>query len=122
MEIIINRTRKFGNGMAGEIVIDGTKIADTAENLLYMLPAGNYSMGIENVSSYHRKMPFITNGNEKCYVNFGNGVNGTFSHCINVGTAICPGYLKNTRESFNRLYQRLRKTIERGNKVTLRIQ
>lgn len=121
MEIVINITRRFGNGMAGELAIDGAKIADTAENLLHMLPEGVFEMGIENVKSYHRKMPFVTNGTQKRYVSFGNGVHGSFSHCINVGTAICTGYLKDTRNTFNRLYQRVRKAMERGNRMTVRI-
>ena len=121
MEIILKRTMRKGNRVAGELAIDGMKIADTAENLAHMLPEGNYEMGIETVRRQHRKMPFITNGKAKRHVSFGNGVYGSFARCVNVGKTICPGYLKNTRETFNRLYQRLRKTIERGNRVTVRI-
>lgn len=110
-----------GNRVAGELAIDGMKIADTAENLAHMLPEGTYTVGIETVRRQHRKMPFITNGKAKRHVSCGNGVYGSFARCVNVGKMICPGYLKNTRETFCRLYQRLRKTIERGNRVTVRI-
>ena len=121
MEIILKRTKRKGNRVAGELAIDGMKIADTAENLAHMLPEGNYTVRIETVRRYSRKMPFVTNGKVKRLFSFGNGVYATFARCINVGTTICPGYLKNTRDTFDRLYQRLRKTTERGHKVTVRI-
>lgn len=37
------------------------------------------------------------------------------------GTFICPGCLKHSRAAFDTLYERLRKSIERGNEVTLKI-
>lgn len=49
----------------------------------------------------------------------GNGVYHRDDGSIIVGEFIAPGCLKNTKEKFDIIYERIRKNLERGNPVTL---
>ena len=52
----------------------------------------------------------------------GNGVYHRDDGSIIVGEFIAPGCLKNTKEKFDIIYERIRKNLERGNPVTLTIR
>ena len=52
----------------------------------------------------------------------GNGVYNRTDGSIIVGEYIAPGCLKHPKTAFDNLYDRIRKNIERGNKVTLTIE
>ena len=59
-----------------------------------------------------------------CYcpmLKIGNGVYNRPDGSIIVGTHIVPGCLLHSKEAYDPLYQRIRKSIERGNQVILRI-
>lgn len=51
----------------------------------------------------------------------GNGVYNRTDGSIILGTYIVPGCLKRPREAFDSVYDRLRKSAERGHKITLTI-
>ena len=51
----------------------------------------------------------------------GNGVYNRPDGSIIVGTHLVPGCVLHSKEAYDPLYQRIRKSIERGNQVILRI-
>lgn len=52
----------------------------------------------------------------------GNGVYKREDGSIIVGEYIAPGCLKHPKETFDTIYDRIRKNVERGNEVTLIIE
>ena len=59
-----------------------------------------------------------------CYcpqLKIGNGVYNRPDGSIIVGTHIVPGCVLRSKDAYDPLYQRIRKSIERGNQVILRI-
>lgn len=141
MNIIINRYRKKSEIIDGRLYIDGLHICDTAENANGALPAGDYPLFIIRCKQYARKMllfnpkppcskcpPLDFCGNNTtlpCYcpmLKAGNGVHDRFDGSIILGTYICPGSLKHPKQAFDSIYDRLRKSIERGHQVTFTIK
>ena len=52
----------------------------------------------------------------------GNGVHNRLDGSIILGTRIIPGCLKHPKQAFDAVYGRIRKSIERGNQVTVTIK
>lgn len=52
----------------------------------------------------------------------GNGVYKRLDGSIILGTYICPGCLKLPKQAFDSVYERLRKSAERGHEITLTIK
>ena len=140
MQILITRHRKTNETIDGSRTIDGSlRLCNTAENVATALPSGVYPLSIVKCRKYARKMPVIKIGDcssckrltciklnrnqpQVCHLlKPGNGVYHREDGSIIVGTFICPGCLKHSRAAFDTLYERLRKSIERGNEVTLKI-
>ena len=67
---------------------------------------------------FHRKMPFLMEA-PHAFIAFGNGIFNSPDGRILLGTTIIPGCLKNSREPFLRLYDRINQSIRRGHEVTL---
>lgn len=140
MIITIKRYRQKTDTIDGHLYIDGQKVCDTAENALYCLRQGTYPVEIRKCKQYARKMPIISIGVECkdcpkmqfCCTNSnlpkycpqlkpGNGVYNRTDGSIILGTYIVPGCLKRPREAFDSVYDRLRKSAERGHKIALTI-
>lgn len=147
MQILITRHHQTRETIDGRLTIDGLHICDTAENVATALPPGTYPLRIAQCRQYARKMPVIpppdTNPSTPgtchsckihrcptCHATLprvchmlkpGNGAYHRLDGSILVGTHICPGCLKRSREAFNTLYDRLRKRIGRGDEVTVKI-
>lgn len=51
----------------------------------------------------------------------GNGIHNRLDGSIMVGTRACLGCLLHPKDAFDALYERIRKSLERGNEVTLEI-
>ncbi len=132
----------------GILYIDGVRICDTAEHACHCLPDGSYHVVMVKCHQHARKMPVVkpdgpmmrTGENfPKCHdcrklfcvsdntvmprycpqLCPGNGVHGRTDGAIILGTCIAPGCLKLSKEAFNSLYERIRKSEERGNVTTL---
>ena len=67
---------------------------------------------------FHRKMPFLMEAPHACLA-YGNGIYSNPDGRILLGTTIIPGCLKNSREPFLRLYDRINQSLRRGHEVTL---
>ena len=131
MHILITRYRYKPATIDGQLSIDGIRICDCAENAHTALPPGTYSITIVHCRQYARKMPLITPiSNQSSVINNrvcpmlkpGNGVYHREDGSILVGEYLVPGCLKHSRFTFDNLYDRIRKNIERGKEVTLTIR
>ena len=131
MHILITRYRYKPATIDGQLSIDGIRICDCAENAHTALPPGIYSITIVHCRQYARKMPLITPiSNQSSVINNrvcpmlkpGNGVYHREDGSILVGEYLVPGCLKHSRFTFDNLYDRIRKNLQRGKEVTLTIR
>ena len=131
MHILITRHRYKPATIDGQLSIDGIRICDCAENAHTALPPGTYSIAIVHCRQYARKMPLITPiSNQSSVINNrvcpmlkpGNGVYHREDGSILVGEYLVPGCLKHSRFTFDNLYDRIRKNLQRGKEVTLTIR
>ena len=131
MHILITRYRYKPATIDGQLSIDGIRICDCAENAHTALPPGIYSITIVHCRQYARKMPLITPiSNQSSVINNrvcpmllpGNGVYNRKDGSILVGEYLVPGCLKHSRFTFDNLYDRIRKNLQRGKEVTLTIR
>ena len=131
MHILITRHRYKPATIDGQLSIDGIRICDCAENAHTALPPGIYSITIVHCRQYARKMPLITPiSNQSSVINNrvcpmlkpGNGVYNRKDGSILVGEYLVPGCLKHSRFTFDNLYDRIRKNLQRGKEVTLTIR
>lgn len=143
MIITIKRIRKKTDTIDGQLYIEGMRICDCAENAKSAIKAGTYPVVITKCKQHARKMPcVIINGCPKCnkcmkldcvsnnttmpqvcpQIKAGNGVYHREDGSIIVGDYIAPGCLKHPKEAFNTIYDRLRKSSERGHEITLVIE
>ena len=140
MNIILKRTKVRGEYTHGHLTIDSTRICHTLENTHSRVPAGQYSIRLVKCKQYSRKMPclipnapcsmcpkrkFVYNNTTlPCYCPMlkpGNGVHNRLDGSILVGKYNCLNNLIHPREAFDPLFERIRKALSRGNKVTLTV-
>lgn len=138
MLIVINRNNPRGEYTHGQLIIDGVRICDTLENSLSMVPSGSYDITLLKCKQYSRKMICLhgsapcsqcpklklvcSNSTLPCWcpqIKPGNGVHKRLDGSIIVGVYNCPGSIIKPRDIFDTLYERIRKSISRGNKVIL---
>ena len=131
MHILITRYRYKPATIDGQLSIDGIRICDCAENAHTALPPDTYSIAIVHCRQYARKMPLIRPiSNQSSVINNrvcpmlkpGNGVYNRKDGSILVGEYLVPGCLKHSRFTFDNLYDRIRKNLQRGKEVTLTIR
>ena len=141
MNIIIQRDRPRGEYVHGQLTIDGNRVCSTLENALSCVPAGEYVISLLKCKQYSRKMPCLnanapcaqcpklkfvcSNSTLPCYcpqIKPGNGVHDRHDGSIIVGHYNCLGSIIKPRDIFDALYERIRKSISRGNVVSLIIK
>ena len=141
MNIIISRLFTKGEYTHGKLTIDGHRVCDTLENANALVPAGIYDLTLIKCKQYARKIPCLnphppcdlcpklsfvcTNSTLPCYcpqIKPGNGVHNRLDGSILVGKYNCLNSLIHPRTTFDPLYERIRKSVSRGNQVTLIIK
>ena len=128
MNIVITRTKIGSLVTDGMLEIDGKSFCNTAEATFHRLPTGKYTIVTRKDSHYARKMPFIekrsqtTTQQPSAPIAPGNGAYALADATILVGKALVPGVMLQTRECFDMLYERIRKSLQRGSEVTLEIK
>ena len=148
MNIIITRTRTKGEYTEGQLSIEGVRICSTLENANAQVPAGEYPIRLVKCKQYARKMPLLRphsaldaesppcsqcpklkfvcmNSTLPCYCPMlkpGNGVHDRLDGSILVGQYNCLNSLIHPRTTFDPLYERIRKSVSRGNQVILTIK
>lgn len=141
MKVMINRTLTRGEYTHGRLSIDGNHICDTLENSTSCVPAGEYVITLLKCKQYSRKMLCLNpsapclqcpklrfvcmNSTLPCYcpqIKPGNGVHDRHDGSIIVGVYNCLGSLIHPKTTFDPLYERIRKSLSRGNQVSLIIK
>ena len=141
MLIVINRNNPRGEYTHGQLIIDGVRICDTLENSLSMVPSGSYDITLLKCKQYSRKMICLhgsapcsqcpklklvcSNSTLPCWcpqIKPGNGVHKRLDGSIIVGVYNCLGSIIKPRDIFDTLYERIRKSVSRGNQVILSIK
>ena len=141
MKIMINRIRTIGEFTEGQLSIDGARICSTLENSNAQVPSGEYQLSLLKCKQYSRKMPCLnpappcdlckklpfvcTNSTLPCWCPMlkpGNGIHGRLDGSILVGKYNCLNCLIHPKTTFDALYERIRKSLSRGNEVILTIK
>lgn len=141
LRLVLTRTRVLGEYCHGKLSIDGNRVCDTLENTDSRVPAGKYVITLIKCKQYSRRMiclnasapcdlckrlPFVCNNTTlPCYcpmIKPGNGVHNRLDGSIIIGEYNCLGSIINSKSAFDSLYERLRKSISRGNQVTLTVR
>lgn len=149
MEIVIRRTHKTEVAVDGHLSINNERVCDTAECRENALPAGTYPISMVKCKQYGKRCLCV--GHPDCatctqlrteYVNnntvmpkvcpmlkMGNGVIARPDGSIILGERICEepripvwGSMIHTKAAYDRVFDCVRKTLERGHEVRLRIQ
>lgn len=103
MEIVIVRQEHKPWGIDGHLYINRHRVCDTVEHPHRHLPQGTYEI-INN--------PF----------RHGDGALSSIHGEIIVGTTTLPGLVLQSQQTYDRLYERLKKAWQRGNTVRLTIR
>ena len=141
LNLVLVRSRTHGEYTHGKMTIDGNRVCDTLENANALVPAGKYNLTLIKCKQYARKMPclneaapcskcpklsFVCNNTTlPCYCPMlkpGNEVHNRLDGSIVIGKYNCLGSIIHPKSAFDSLYERLRKSISRGNQVTLIIR
>lgn len=143
LEITIIRTRVRSHTTDGYLSIAGKQVCHTAENTEHSIPAGTYSIQFATCQQYGMKMPLILtsqphhcskcirrklgsiHGNLPCFcpmIKVGNGVYNRTDGSIIVGDHLQPGILLHSGNAFEKLYQRIKKAVQRQNDIQLTIK
>ena len=147
MNIIIKRTQSIKHFVEGHLYIDEKLICDTLENSRSCLSSGIYAIRIMKCKQHRRNVICVESlgdevtQNDKCHkcklkelvfnntvmpqfcpqIKVGNGVYGRHDGSIIVGTLAAPGCIVSPRSAFDLIFERIRKNIERGKCVSLKI-
>lgn len=140
LNLVLVRSRTHGEYTHGKLTIDGNRVCDTLENANGQVPAGEYPIMLIKCKQYARKMPclnanapcdlcpklpFVCNNSTlPCYcpmIKPGNGVHNRLDGSILVGQYNCLNSLIHPKDAFDPLYERIRKSISRGNQVKLTV-
>jgi len=140
MKIIITRNKSRNEYIHGRLTIDGDFVCHTLENANSRVPAGTYTIRLAKCKQYSRKMlllnpkapclqcpklSFVSNNTTlPCYCPMlkpGNGVHARLDGSIIVGKFNTWGSIIHPKNAFDPLYERIRKSLSRGNQVTLTV-
>ena len=140
LHIIITRDYSRKGYTHGHLTIDGVRVCSTLENANALVPKGQYPFSLIKCKQYSRKMPVLnancpcdrcpklrlvsTNSTLPCFCPMlkpGNGIHGRLDGSILVGKYNCLNSLIHPKDIFDPLYERIRKSVSRGNQVTLTI-
>ena len=121
MKILLHRHHFGEYAASGRLSICGEYVCDTCEHSLHLVPPGIYHIYIMYSKQFHRKMPFLLEAPDVCLA-YGNGIYNSQDGRILLGTTIIPGCLKNSKEPFLQLYDRINHSIRRGHEVKLKIE
>ena len=105
MNIIIKRYRYSQWGIDGVLSIGGAHICETVEHPTLRLPPGEYPITLKHMILRHGNGPFLNTHGEIC-----------------VGKYSMPGLVLHSRPVYQTLYERIKKSLQRGHEVKLIIE
>ena len=121
MNIIIKRTQSIKHFVEGHLYIDEKLICDTLENSRSCLSSGIYAIRITKCKLKARVFNNTVMPQFCGQIKVGNGVYSRHDGSIIVGTLAAPGCIVSPRSAFDLIFERIRKNIERGKCVSLKI-
>lgn len=105
MEIVIVRQEHKPWGIDGHLYINRKRVCDTVEHPKRHNPNGTYSVEPDNNPFRH-----------------GDGALALKQREIIVGKQLLPGVVTQSQQTYDRLYERLKKAFQRGTPVRLTIR
>lgn len=105
MELILHRTNIHSDTTDGYIIIGKDWVCDTAEHSPVMLLPGRYKLTLKHL-----------------YLQAGNGVYRLRTPSIIVGEYRCRGLVIHSRDTYFRIYNRLKKAFARKEEVWLTVE
>ena len=130
MELKIFRNSSNRLYTEGYLSINDMKTTHTVESTLTMLPEGKYEVKLKGCTQHRRQIaillpaesggpnvPYTVCHFEAC----GTWISSKKNKSIRIGEPIIPGALKKGSEVFERLFDRIEKAEQRGEKITLDI-
>lgn len=141
MEIVIRRIHKSEVAVDGYLSINSERICDTAECSSRVLPAGTYPITLTKCKQYGRRCLCVGEPNCKAcqqlnpamvfsntlmprvcpMLKMGNGVVARSDGSIILGERAVWGNMIHTKAAYDRVFDCVRKNLERGHEVKLRI-
>ena len=118
MLIEIKRNRYSSYGVDGMLIINGRTICATLEHPRNYLPAGSYPLELEIDRKLCRILPTTPCG---ATIRPGNGALTLKNGSIIVGKEYIPGLVLKSAQTYERLYERIWKTMKRRKGVVLTI-
>ena len=111
MEIAIVRGSPAPWGIDGHLYINRERVCDTVEHPTKHLPSGEYQISLPFKEGPGLDSPF----------KHGDGAMGCTKGEIIVGKHLLPGVVTQSRATYQRLYERIRKARRRGSPIRLKI-
>ena len=105
MEIIIVRQEHKPWGIDGHLYINRQRVCDTVEHPTCCRPQGEYQVALDNNPFRH-----------------GDGALSSIHGEIIVGKLAIPGLVTQSAETYQRLYERLKKAFQRNTPIRLTIR
>lgn len=122
MQIEIHRTQTNRLYTEGHIIVNGANFSHTIEHTSTMLPTGKYKVVLKKISSSHRAIAIIPQSNkEDAHLStIEQGASWITANKIAlkqslttspilIGSPLIPGVIKHSANSYNRLFERLKK-------------
>ncbi len=115
MEIVIVRGDHKSWGIDGHLYINRKRICDTVEHPKRHLPAGEYQItnGQSPITNPESAIPFP--------FRHGDGALSLKRYEIIVGKQLLPGVVTQSQQTYDRLYERLKKAWQRGTPIRMQI-
>ena len=127
-KIYIERKMWVRGAILGRLVWDGEKVCDTLERMDNCLPKGTYELKFAKCRKHKRLMPFLCSDTSQLrkipcgMMQPGNGALNLRYGGIIIGEGHEPGYVIRSQELFLLLFGRLKKNLQRGNRIWLEIK
>ena len=121
MEIVIVRQEPKPWGIDGRLSIGRQYLCDTVEHPRHHLPEGDYIISSLGAIGSSLSAAAHSKGNLPSPFRHGDGALASLHGEIIVGKQLLPGVVTASQATYDRLYERLKKTFQRGNTIGLRI-
>ena len=116
MEITLVRSDPKPWGVDGRLKINRQYVCDTVEHPTRHLPEGDYLLGPSLSLAAHSDRLALPHP-----FRHGDGALSAIHGEIIVGKQLLPGVVTASKETYDRLYERLKKAFQRGSSVHLQI-
>lgn len=128
MRLLIRRTNITRLYTEGILLINGRMTSLTVEDTLSMLSQGDYDIRLSKGASRRRVIAIVAHDEAKIQLRQAHHLRAGGSYltsrrykCISIGQPLIPGALKQGRELYDRLFDRIEKAEARKEPITLGI-